>query len=413
MDDASNRSKSFDVIIVGGGPSGSAAAMALRESQLSVALVDRAAFPRDKICGDALSVDVVNQLGRLSPSLPDAFNAVSEKTASHGVRIAAPNARTIDIPFQIHNHTMHGYVCRRRDFDALLFREAAAMSHVVTFEDCAVNTVVRKDDGVRLETSRGPIRGRMLVGADGAQSVVRRTLMDSRIDPRHYSGGVRIYHGNVAGFNTGNFIELHFMREILPGYLWVFPLPNGHANVGIGMLSSAVSRRRVNLSRELQRLLREHPAFIDRFGASRIEEQPRGYGLPLGGAWKKISGDRFLLTGDAASLIDPFSGEGIGNAIRSGRFAADQIRQCFIKKRFDAEEMSNYDARMRKALSREFQVSYMLLRLSKYPWLLNTVVNKANRNAMLHNTLIDALAFPEKKAWLTSPAFYFNLIFRS
>jgi flavin-dependent dehydrogenase len=190
-------------------------------------------------------------------------------------------------------------------------------------------------------------------------------------------------------------------------------LPDGHANVGIGMLTSAVSARKINLSRTFHQLLATHPLLRDRFKNAVALETPRGHGLPLGGATRVLSGTRFLLTGDAASLIDPFSGEGIGNAIRSGRFAAAQILESFSKNDFSEQQLMCYDKTMYKMLGNEFSVSYAMLRLSQYPWLFNIIVDKANRNEQLHQTLVDALAFPDKKRWLVSPRFYFNLLFRS
>ena len=179
------------------------------------------------------------------------------------------------------------------------------------------------------------------------------------------------------------------------------------------MLTSAVSSRRMNLNKTFRQMLSTHPRLAERFKDSVALEQPRGYGLPLGGTNRPMSGNRFLLTGDAASLIDPFSGEGIGNAIRSGRFAAAQVIESFKQNDFSRNALSQYDAKMNAMLSSEFRVSYAMLRLCQYPWIFNTIVRKANRNAKLHQTLVDALAYPDKKGWLVSPGFYFNLLFRS
>ena len=93
---------------------------------------------------------------------------------------------------------------------------------------------------------------------------------------------------------------------------------DGKANVGIGMLSSHISQKKINLKVVLQKLIETHPQLKDRFINAKALESIKGFGLPLGSKKRRLSGDRYVLTGDAASLIDPFSGEGIGNAIRSG-----------------------------------------------------------------------------------------------
>ena len=87
----------------------------------------------------------------------------------------------------------------------------------------------------------------MIGGADGAQSVVARQLGSFRPDREHYSAGLRVYYEGIASFQESNFIELHFFKDVLPGYLWIFPLPNNRANVGIGVLSSVVSKKKMNL----------------------------------------------------------------------------------------------------------------------------------------------------------------------
>lgn len=403
----------YDVLIIGAGPAGTSAAMSLSESSLSVALIDKAAFPRDKICGDALSTDVLNQVKKLSPTLAQSFEDLTLKTPSGGVRIVAPSNHAIDIPFQGGTEEKRGYVCRRVDFDMLMLNEARKSSNLTVLESCEVNDVSVTSDVATVETAQGTIAAKVIIGADGAHSIVKRKLAISKIDPRHHSAGLRMYHQQVGGFTSENFIELYFLRDILPGYLWIFPLPDGHANVGIGMLTAAISARKINLSKTFQQLLATHPLLRSRFANALALESPRGYGLPLGGTKRAMSGKRFLLTGDAASLIDPFSGEGIGNAIRSGRFAAAQVLQCFRKNDFSEKETHRYDDTMDKMLRNEFSVSYTMLRLSQYPWLFNTIVDKANRNKLLHQTLVDALAFPDKKQWLVNPKFYFNLLFRS
>lgn len=403
---------SYDVVIIGAGPAGTAAAIELRDCSLTVALIDKATFPRDKVCGDALSVDVVRQLRKLSPDLAKSLADLPFKTRSGGVRIIAPSGEFIDIPFAS-QQSENGYVCRREDFDMLMLTEARKGSNITVLEGCEVTDIRHLIDHLHLETSQGGITAKMLIAADGAHSVVKRKLISSAIDRSYHSAGLRAYHTGLHGFNDENFIELYFIRDILPGYLWMFPLPGDSANVGIGMLTSAVSAKRVNLRKTFHHLLTTHPAISHRIAKANAIESPVGHGLPLGGKIQPMSGRRFLLTGDAASLIDPFSGEGIGNAIRSGRFAAKQVIESFGINDFSVNAMRRYDKKMYEMLRSEFKVSYAMLKLSQYPWVLNTIVRKANRNNELLQTLIDALAFPDKKRWLVNPMFYINLLFRS
>jgi menaquinone-9 beta-reductase len=404
--------KEFDVLIIGAGPAGAACGIALGNSGLSVAVLDKAVFPRDKICGDALSVDVVNQLSLLQGDLTSRFQGLDSKVSSHGVRIFAPNHQYVDLPFIHKGEEKCGYLCPRFEFDQLLVEQLTQYENVKTFEGCTVEKVERTDAEVLVGTNQGIFSGKIIAGADGAQSAVARQLGSFKPDRQHYSAGLRIYYEGITSFQESHFIELHFFRDVLPGYLWIFPLPNNRANVGVGILSSVVSKKKINLKTILKALIENNPHLNERFRGARPLEVAKGYGLPLGSKKRKISGDRYLLLGDAASLIDPFTGEGIGNAIRSGRVAADYIVNAFKANDFSRSFNTAYDQEIYRRMWPELKVSRALQNLCRYPRLFNSIVRKANRSTHIHQVLIDALAQSEKKRTLLKPSFYYDLLFR-
>ncbi|HEX8277518.1 MAG TPA: NAD(P)/FAD-dependent oxidoreductase, partial [Segetibacter sp.] len=230
---------------------------------------------------------------------------------------------------------------------------------------------------------------------------------------KHYGAGLRVYYEGVTSFSEGNCMELHFFKHILPGYLWIFPLPNNKANVGIEMLSSTVSKKKVNLKEVLQQLLKTQPALAGRFEGAKPLETVKGYGLPLGSKKRSLSGERFLLTGDAAALIDPFTGEGIGNALRSGRIAAEHILQCFEQKNFSAAFNKAYDKEIYRRMWNEFKISRVLQNLVRYPLLFNFVIRKAADSKYLQEVFKEALANVEKKKkLLLKPGFYLRVLFK-
>ena len=135
--------------------------------------------------------------------------------------------------------------------------------------------------------------------------------------------------------------------------------------------------------------------------------------MPLGSKKRYISGNRFLLTGDAAALIDPFSGEGIANAIRSGRVAAEHCVECIKANNFSAAFNKKYDAEIYRRMWKEFKISRTLQNVVRYPTLFNFVIKKARQSKYLQQFLIEALANVEKKKKiLYKPAFYFRMLFK-
>ncbi len=405
--------KKFDVIIVGAGPAGTASAIKLAKSGLCAALLDKATFPRDKTCGDALSVDVINQLAMLSDTLAAKFEVLENKIPSYGVKIFSPDHNHIDIPFIYKNIKSCGYISPRIDFDNLLFQHVKQYSNIHIYENCTVTNVEIRDDKAVLKTSQGTFTGKIIIGADGAHSILAKTLGDIKVEKEHYSAGLRVYYEGISGFHMESFIELHFFKNILPGYLWIFPLANNKANVGIGMLSSTVSERKVNLKETLQNLLKTHPHLRERFKDAKPLETIKGYGLPLGSKKRNLSGEKFLLAGDAAALIDPFSGEGIANAIRSGRVAAEHAVKCFEQNNFSAAFNKAYDREIYRRMWKEFKISRTLQYVVRYPVLFNFVIKKARQSKYLQQFLIDALANVEKKKKiLLKPAFYYRMLFK-
>jgi flavin-dependent dehydrogenase len=256
----------------------------------------------------------------------------------------------------------------------------------------------------------GQLQADLVIGAEGDRSLTARQLGGLRKESDHYCAGIRTYYEGVSGFHEKNFIELHFLRDTLPGYLWIFPLTNGGANVGIGMLSSAIARRRTDLKDLLEKSLQQ-PSLRERFSHARRTDPMRGWGLPLGSKKRKLSGDGFLLTGDAGSLIDPFTGEGIGNAMISGRIAAETAVSAIQSDRFDGGFLERYDRAVYAELWEELRLSRTLQRLSGFGWLFNFVVNRAAKNTALRESITAMFDDMALRGDMGKPSFYLRLLF--
>lgn len=402
----------YDVVIAGAGPGGTTCALALKNSGLKVALVDKAIFPRDKICGDALSGKVVSVLKYVDPVLEQALHRFPEKVGSWGIRFVAPNQRHLDIPFKNGKlpeaDKSPGYISKRLDFDNFLL--SLVDQSVDIHQGVNITNIRREKDSLSLQTDNGEITAKMVIGADGAHSIVNKSLGEIKVNKNHYSAGLRAYYQGVTDFHQDNFIELHYIKDLLPGYFWIFPLPDGYANVGLGMLSRDVSKHKVNLKQKLREIIGQHPTIAPRFRHATLVDDIRGFGLPLGSVKRPVSGERFMLVGDAASLIDPFSGEGIGNAMLSGKIAAAQIRECFEKDDFSANIMQKYDAAVYKKMWQELKLSHNLQKLVNFPWLFNFVVNKANSNEAVRTMFTMMFDDLDIRKMLSQPSFYWKLI---
>jgi geranylgeranyl reductase family protein len=308
-----------------------------------------------------------------------------------------------------------GFIARRTDFDHWLLEKATS-----EFADIrtgtSVDNIVREDDYISVRfTNNGAahsLTSPVILGAEGDRSLVARTLSDVHKENEHYCAGVRAYYSGVSDLHEKGFIELHFLKELLPGYLWIFPMTDGNANVGVGMLSSVISKKRIHLRKLLHDILHDHPVISKRFTNAQLEGEVKGWGLPLGSKKRTISGDNFLLAGDAASLIDPFTGEGIGNAMISGTLAAKTASEAIRQGRFDAAFLKEYDKLVYRQLWEELKLSRTMQKLTNSPWLFNFVVKKASTNTLLQETITGMFEDMDLRSRLKKPGFYFQLLFK-
>ena len=244
---------SYDICILGAGPGGALAALHLARAGQPCLLLDRATFPRDKICGDALSGKVLAELRHLGGPLLAGLRALGTGSASAGINFFAPNGREVSVPFRPGDQDTarppDGYVLPRLDFDNLLIEEVRRQPLIEFRENCDVARTERTATGWLLldKEGREVAACRLLLVASGAQSEFARKVAGHPLEPAHHCAGLRAYYRGVRGLHPQHHVELHFLPELLPGYLWVFPMAEGAANVGVGMLTKDVAKHKVNL----------------------------------------------------------------------------------------------------------------------------------------------------------------------
>lgn len=306
-----------DVTVIGGGPAGAATAITLARGGLSVVLVEKAHMPRDKFCGDGLTASALKLLDELGLESSDVstWHQVSQ------LSIRSPGGREVLYPFP-QNRLALAAVAERRHLDSALLKLAKA-SGASVHEGSAAGEINLRDDrvDVRVETL-GTISSRFVVAADGMWSTTRRLL---GLSPPAYRGDWHAFRQYFEGVNSelDKTMSVWFEEEILPGYVWAFPLPGGRANVGFGVWRAAHPVG--GMSRHWSDLLKQ-PHIAARLGDdAEPVDRHRAWPIPtrLGGL--ALWAPRVLFCGDAAAVADPMTGEGIGQALLSGLLAAKAL----------------------------------------------------------------------------------------
>jgi len=411
-----------DVCILGAGPGGCATALQLAKHGVDTLLLDRAIFPRDKVCGDALSGKVMRSLERLDPALAVELRKHAALEPSWGVTFVAPSGKALRVPFSRETGIGEapGAILPRMDFDHFMLEAVKRDGHARILEGTQAKAFERTANGwaisvIGADKTERAVSCRLLIDASGANSIFSKQIAGLPMEPRHHCAGVRAYYRGVTGLDPQGFIELIFLKDLLPGYLWIFPLPDGRANVGLGLRTDMVKKRRVDLKKLLNELITEHPQLRERFANAKAEGPVQGMGLPLASKRWPISGDGFMLIGDAAHLIDPFTGEGISHAMISGvhaaNVAAEALQAIREEQAVPQAALKDYDAHVWKRLGKELGISTRLQQLADRPWLFNLVVNKAASNPVLADTISCMFNDLDMRERLKKPGFYLKLLF--
>jgi geranylgeranyl reductase family protein len=350
----------YDVAIVGAGPAGSSAALAARRLGATVLLLDRAAFPRDKTCGDGIAshtLDVLRDLG---------VTGVEEGYAPvPALHLVGPSRTAV-----VRRMTRPNYTIPREVFDArLVDRAVAAGAELVRH---AVRSVDERGDSVVLD---GVVSARTVIGADGAYSLVRRTLGQPSNPEGSLALAIRGYAPALAG------TEQHIITAPAtqwPAYAWSFPIGDGRANIGYGEVLRGTPLSRGHLLDRLAALLPD----VDTRGATAL----RAHHLPLSTHRPVPGRDRLLLAGDAYSLINPFTGEGIFYAVLSGSLAGAAAVRATRTGRTPARL---YSEALRRRLGRHLRHSSLAAKLTSSARIVDATVRAAGRQQRVFDSIVE------------------------
>ena len=380
----------FDVIIVGSGPAGSAAAIRFRQADpnISVALIDKATFPRDKACGDGLGPWVVPQLVALGVDISKIphLNHVStaEVHGPDGLSFHTEIGEAVGV-------CNYGMTARRVDFDYLLVQRAEQIGveliQSTRFEDYSASrasTIVNCKDLIKQQDLT--LQCNLLIGADGANSRVRRAAGIDANSADTTGIAIRAY-ANIQAHNSDRII-LSFEDSVRPGYGWCFPFSDGTANIGVGMVISDYRRLRP----DLKSLLQDYIADLEAREILLSDVSDHAiYTLPHGGKLPKLVGPRLALLGDAASMINPLSGEGIVYGMRSSEFLVENVALALSDVGGLQEGLREYEKQFRRYFGAHLRSNYISHRLLRSRLWTRMVLGAASLDPKLQRSGVDLM----------------------
>ena len=347
---------SADVVVVGAGPAGAAAAITLARRGSKVTLVDKATFPRDKICGDGLTTGAL----RLLEDLGVQPASMASWTPVDDIHVAGPNGHTVTFPLP-RDRGAYAVVCRRMDLDAAIVDQARKVG-VTVLEGTEVTAATDTGDQVELTLDDDTtLSAPYVIAADGMWSPLRKMLGTA------VPGYLGEWHAFRQYFrNTGpkaRDLWVWFEADLVPGYVWSFPLPDGGANVGFGIQRGAKITTKQMKALWPDLLARPHIAEVLGPDAE-PESRHQAWPIPARVDQVELTAGRVLWVGDAAAATDPMTGEGIGQALLSGVLAADAV----VAGGPNRPEMvrEQYEAAIAKDLIPDHKASLLLVRALRH-----------------------------------------------
>lgn len=377
----------YDLIVVGAGPGGSAAAYYASKAGLSTLLLDRQEFPRDKPCGDGLMPHAASEVALMG--LGDWLDEPHHGKFG-GFSIYTDTA-FLQQPVPPTLHGPHGYVIAREETDAKLLERA--ISAGADFRSRHRATKLRRTPagdvvGVEAENGSGSLRfdAPLVIVADGIGGFAADGM-------KAHQNAVarRQYFRNVTGPRQE---DLHVfitrdMNERGAGYGWIFYFGDGRANVGAGVSTKALVRSGRNLKDFYNRFL-EEPQLKEWLADAKPEGPPKSWSLKMGMWGAKRYAQGVMMIGDAGSMIHPISGEGVGYALESGRLAASWAHEAHVRRDFSASTLSGYERQLKRKRAREHLSGQAIVNVVPNLTLMEPLFKACEKDAEARRALVEA-----------------------
>ncbi len=348
-------------------------------------VVDKAVFPREKVCGDGIAPRAVHALYQMGfrQQLEGKYQVI------RGVRFHSTHGGITEATYPMgSNFPDHGYIVPRKELDEMLINRIKE-SDAQVWEGCEVLAVLPLEKGripgvrVRLNGKEEEIRAKYIIGADGPSSKVGRDLGLLFQDPRYLGVSVRCYMKGVEDLT--DFLEIYPEDAIMPCCGWIFSLGEGVANVGIGGMLYALRKKRVNLNQAFEIFRKKTRYASAKLRNAEMIERLKGAQLRVGLKGSIPGKDNLLLVGDAASMTNPISGEGISYALESGKWAGEAVLGALEGEISDP--LASYAITLKERYGDYFHHGWLCIRWGNNPWVMNPLIWVTSKNKRLGNKM--------------------------
>ena len=406
-----------DISIIGAGPAGLLASLWLTKYNTAHILVDSNTFPRQKPCGDVITSNVIRYLNEIDPGIISGMIKKGILMPIKGSTLFTPNNKSFGLLYR----GLDGnadipscYSMERAAFDNYLMELVRLSPLATVINGYHVNAISRLGDEYQLRAANGQmIRTKLVIGASGSNSTISKILGSLIKEDRHMAVGIRGYFRGIQC--EDNIAELILDKSFFPGGIYLVPLPDGLYNVNLVIRKDILLRKKNGLRQYFDQMLEQNILLKDKFINSIQVGEFEGHTLFLGTKKRRLSGQGYMLAGDAGGLINLITGNGIPQAMISGKLAALKALACLDKNDFSAGFMCTYDRDLYKVIKTDLSLGKMInpfLSIKIFQkiaiFFLNILASKKKQDS----AMIELFYRKNPVYSIFNPFFYYKLFFK-
>jgi len=405
-----------EVCIIGAGPAGAAASLTLSENNIPHILVDSAVFPRHKPCGDIITSGVLRAMDLLDPDILRTLKSRGMVNPVWTTHVYPPNGNPITIDF-LEFDRKEGepscYSLSRFDMDQVILEQVQKSEFATVYQGCRITDIDNQPDAVILTSDQGlQIIARLVIVATGSNNNVLKYL-GLNVPKKDCAIGIRGHFENIdfEKSETSLFLD----SDLMPGGLYITPLPGNSFNVNLVISLDRVSTQNLNLREEFDKVIASNPILKQRFKNGKRIGNFEGSMLFLGVRKRVMAGKQFLVVGDSAGLIEFFSGNGIPQALLSGRMAALKAVQAIRKSDFSKEFLGRFEGELHQRINQNYalgRVVYLLLHKRFFSSRVLKFLNYLSGRPQTNDLVRDLLYQKDPSKMAMNPRFIYSLLFK-